>query len=270
MFYHLQKAKEIFSEEDLITAAKSILRYIPVEINNIIFRLRYGKGIQVMDEDWDNLLILDACRYDMFSNQVGLAGKLDSRISLGSSSEEFLEKNFVGNKFHDTVYVNSNPYLPKLDLDEENFHAVINCLSDYDSKSQTVLPETVADAAIKANQQYPNKRLIIHFMQPHTPFLGEVGRTMAGGSINEDGQLNDSDGIWSQLRNNETETNISTVWEAYNENLELVLDSVTQLLKNINGKTVITADHGNMVGERLKPIPSKKSTAIRTEYILQS
>jgi len=28
------------------------------------------------------------------------------------------------------------------------------------------------DAAIEAYEQFPNKRLIIHFMQPHGPFIG--------------------------------------------------------------------------------------------------
>jgi hypothetical protein len=39
-----------------------------------------------MDEDWDTLLILDACRYDLFAEEVPFGGRLESRISLGSSS----------------------------------------------------------------------------------------------------------------------------------------------------------------------------------------
>jgi len=81
-----------------------------------------------MGEDWDNLFILDACRYDMFADRIDLAGSLESRISLGSSSEEFMERNFVGEQFHDTVYINANPFIPRLNLDEDTFHAVVDCL----------------------------------------------------------------------------------------------------------------------------------------------
>jgi len=41
------------------------------------------------------------------------------------------------------------------------------------------------------------------------------------------------------------------VWEAYNENLDIVLTEIEALLDELDGKSVITADHGNLVGERL-------------------
>jgi hypothetical protein len=42
---------------------------------------------------------------------------------------------------------------------------------------------------------------------------------------------------------------------AYKENLRHVLKNVEDLLEIINGKTVITSDHGNLIGDRLSPIP---------------
>jgi hypothetical protein len=134
-----------------------------------------------MNEDWDNLLILDACRYDMFTDRIDLEGTLESRISMGSTSEEFMERNFVGEQFHDTVYVNANPYIPKLGLDDDTFHAVVDCLDDWDIELETVPPEPVARAARNAHERYSDKRLIIHFMQPHAPFIGEYGREMDNG-----------------------------------------------------------------------------------------
>lgn len=257
MRHHLRKAREIYVKEGPIQVAKSAVRYTPIELNNLLFSLRHGRGTRVMAEDWDNLLILDACRYDMFSNRIDIDGELESRISLGSTSEEFMEKNFDEKQFHDTVYVNANPFIPRLNLDDGTFHAVVNCLNDWDTELQTVRPETVAGRAREASEQYPNKRLIVHFMQPHAPFIGERGRKMIGGGWTMDRDVEKEPGIWDQLRDGR-DISLNTVWEAYNENLDLVLEEVKPLLTDLDGKSVITADHGNLVGERLRPIPTRR------------
>ncbi|MDB2270856.1 hypothetical protein PM032_07450 [Halorubrum ezzemoulense] len=257
MRHHLRKAREIYAKEGPLQIAKSAIRYIPIELNNFLFSLRHGRGTRVMAEDWDNLLILDACRYDMFSNRIDIDGELESRISLGSTSEEFMEKNFDEKQFHDTVYVNANPFIPRLNLDDGTFHAVVNCLNDWDTELQTVRPEIVAERAREASEQYPNKRLIVHFMQPHAPFIGERGRKMIGGGWTMDHDVEKEPGVWDQLRDGR-DISLNTVWEAYNENLDLVLEEVKPLLTDLDGKSVITADHGNLVGERLRPIPTRR------------
>ncbi len=257
MRHHLRKARELYASGGLFHIAKSALRYAPIEINNLIFTLRHGEGTHVMGEDWDNLLILDGCRYDMFADRVSLSGTLESRISLGSSSEEFMERNFHHEQFYDTVYVNANPFIPRLGLDKGTFHAVVDCLSEWDSELQTIRPEIVSQAARRAHEQYPNKRLIIHFMQPHTSFIGNRGRELDAGGWLMDDNVEEGPGIWNLLRDGK-DIPLETVWEAYNENLDLVLSEVEPLLDDLNGKSVITADHGNLVGERLGPIPTRQ------------
>lgn len=256
--HHLRKAREILSNEGPLKTAQSAVRFIPIEMNNYAFRLRYGSGTHVMDEDWDNLLILDACRYDMFADQINLNGTLETRISLGSSSEEFLERNFDSRICHDTVYVNANPYIPRLDLDRRTFHAVIDCLEDWDPDLETVRPETVADAARDARESFSNKRLIAHFMQPHHPFIGETGRDLIGTGLSIDSDGERDTVIWEYLESGDANVSLERVWEAYKENLDIVLAEVESLLDDLEGKTVITADHGNLLGERLSPIPSRR------------
>ncbi len=257
MRHHLKKAKNKYRSEGAIPVFKSVLRYLPIECNNLFFRLKYGPGTKVMEEDWDNLVILDACRYDMFSERIQLDGELQSRISLGSSSEEFLEENFK-KRYFETVYVNTNPYVPQLGLDRGTFHAVIDLLEQWDSDLQTVRPETVVEEALAAHQRFPDKRLIVHFMQPHIPFIGETGKRLVGedwtlGTTNED-----TSGVWEHLRRGSDEVDIETFWEAYYENLDIVLAEVEKLLDELDRKTVISADHGNIVGERLFPVPTRR------------
>ena len=257
MRHHLRKARELYASGGLFQTVKSAFRYVPVEVNNLVFRLREGAGTRVMAEDWDNLLILDGCRYDMFVDRIDLNGILESRVSLGSSSEEFMERNFVNEQFHDTVYVSANPFIPKLSLNESTFHAVIDLLDDWDNELQTIRPDSVSEAAREAYEQYPDKRLIVHFMQPHAPFIGELGREIVGGGWTMNRDVEDDPGIWNRLRDGE-DIPLDTVWEAYKENLDVVLSEVEPLVEDLDGRSVITADHGNLVGERLSPIPTRR------------
>ena len=273
MRHHLRRAKHVYETRGLVETARAALGYVPIELNNLAFRSRYGTGTRVMDEEWDTLVLLDACRYDMFADRAKVfAGRLnagtrlESRISLGSTSEEFLERNFGDGTFHDTVYVNANPYLPKLGLDDGTFHAVVDLLSAWDDDRQTVHPETVVEAALDARERFPNKRLIVHFMQPHYPFIGEVGQTVdargwradaSGTDPDSDGGAVDGDSVWQRLRKGD-DLDVGLVWDAYRENLDVALEHAETLVEELPGRTVLSADHGNLVGERFRPIPSRR------------
>lgn len=75
------------------------------------------------------------------------------------------------------MYVSANGYVPELGLDQDGtFHAVINVLNQWDDDLETVRPEAVTNAARKAHRDYPDKRIIVHYMQPHIPFITEAGR----------------------------------------------------------------------------------------------
>ncbi|QWC20790.1 hypothetical protein KI388_04325 [Halorubrum sp. 2020YC2] len=204
-----------------------------------------------MDEDWDTLILLDACRYDMFAERVPFDGDLKSRISLGSTSEEFLRQNFEDRQYHDTVYVNANVYFSKLGLNEDGtFHAVVDLLDEWDEDLEIAHPETVTEAARGVHEEYPNKRVIVHYMQPHLPFIGERGLELR----KQIGQRN----AWIPFRNGLRPISIDELWEGYNENLDIAFEYVSHLLNNIDGKVVISADHGNMVNEQQGPVPTKR------------
>jgi hypothetical protein len=51
-----------------------------------------------MEQDWDVLIILDACRYDIFSETVDIDGELTAINSRGSHSEEFCTAHFESRK----------------------------------------------------------------------------------------------------------------------------------------------------------------------------
>lgn len=216
-------------------------------------------GISVADREWDTLLILDACRYDLFETYHEFPGELQKARSLASQSREFFERNFAGGEHHDTVYVSANPFISA--IDDGVFHAVIDLFDDHwDDEVLTVRPESVVEATLTAHRRYPNKRLVAHFMQPHHPFLGERGQQFDGGAVTgqavgADKGTDSAPSIWSRLNVGDATTDIGTVWDAYVENFKLVESHAMELLEALDGKSVVTSDHGNLVGERLWPIP---------------
>jgi hypothetical protein len=207
-----------------------------------------------MSEDWDNLLILDGCRYDTYAEMTDNPTSLERRTSCGSESWEFMTKNFHG-EFHDTIYVTANPHATK--LPDGTFFKLINLLEDqWDPGVATCPPKPVADAAVEALSDHPNKRLIVHFMQPHYPFIGPTGREINQSGVYADSASGDDrKPIWKRLR--QRAVDVQTVQDAYRENLALVLEVVDELLSLIDGRTVVTSDHGNLWGERTWPIPTR-------------
>jgi hypothetical protein len=115
--------------------------------------------------------------------------------------------------------------------------------SQWDSSLKTVPPEAVVDASIEAYKTYPNKRLIIHFMQPHYPFIGTTGRQISQSGLLDDSETNR---IWDKLRHREVSRDV--VLRAYEENLEVVLPHIHELIDSLDGKSVVTSDHGNAFG----------------------
>ncbi|WP_415380094.1 hypothetical protein [Halosimplex sp. TS25] len=205
------------------------------------------KGIDVFAADWDNLLILDACRYDEFERACDLRGDLSKVRSRGATSSEFVRGNFTGRTLHDVVYVSANVYYPYLreEIDAE-VHAFIGLHEDDKrdaGEGLTTHPETVTEHALAAHKQYPNKRLMVHYLQPHQPYIGPYGRE----------RFDAGRGLIDTVK--QSNPSREELLRAYRENLEIVLEEVEVLLAELPGKTIVTADHGEMLGERMRPIP---------------
>lgn len=239
-------------------AVTNPIRFL-IEANRLYYRRLYTKdfnsaGVDIFSEDWDNLILLDACRYDMFKSESSIQGELTSRYSRGSSTVEFLQGNFSDRDLQDTVYVTANPQLYRYRNEiNTTLHDVINIWQEdgWDENAKTVLPETTTEYARQAAEQYPNKRLIIHYIQPHYPFI-----TAATDFDKNHLENPEDEGVfWYQIMEGKLDVPEAVLWKAYRENLEVVLPFVESLLTELKGKTVVTSDHGNMVGERAYPIP---------------
>lgn len=243
------------------TVVKNLVRprAAAMSANRFINELRTGSefnedGTDIMAEDWDTLVILDACRYDTFKQRHDLPGELDSRVSRGGGTVEFLRGNFADRTFDDTVYVTGNPQITRFrdELGVE-FHDIWHVWQeDWDEEIQNVHPEDLTAAGLAAHEQYPNKRIILHYNQPHGPYIGPTSDDLVIGP----NRPQDS-GLVSMALYERKHARISReTWaQAYEETFEFVHPYIEEVLSEIDGKTVVAADHGEMLGERATPIP---------------
>lgn len=238
---------------------KYLVREINCQAHTYLSGPNYNhNGSAILEEDWDTLLIFDACRYDIFAEHNILPGDLEFRISRGSHTSEFLVGNFQDKELYDTVYTTATPQLARRnDQINVDFHNVYNIWNTnrWDQSVGTVPPDKMTDAAKEAHQSHPHKRHIIHYLQPHYPFLySNIHTKEFEFCLGSDGVYD----VWHQIFQGEIDISSKDIWKAYKKNLDLVLKEAQRLIKSIDGKIVVTSDHGNMIGERASPLPIRE------------
>ena len=228
----------------------------------------WNYGRRVYDEEWDLLIVLDACRADLLAEVTDEYAFLtrESAYSCASASGEWHRKNF-GQRYATekagTALVSANPYTD-MHIDRSEFAVVEEVWRDaFDESLGTIPADRVVDRTIAAGREHDPDRLIAHFMQPHYPFVPDTDADTGGGiALGYDHTPWNT--VWDDLR--EGTVDRDSVWSGYTANLRYVLDHVGTLLDNVDAERVlITADHGNLLGEwglyahpQYVPIPALK------------
>lgn len=207
-------------------------------------------GTDLFERDWDICIILDACRFDYFRETTSerLPGSLQQIESVASSTIEWLNVSVRGSNLHDTVYVTANPKLFHSSVSKSIFHDVVYTweeVENSDEKHRSLDPDLMTDLLIEACDKYPNKRIVGHYMQPHCPFLGSMG----GDTVPET--------PWSQHLLKK-KIDVDSLEQAYIENLNYISPHLQTVFEQVDDKIVVTADHGQLLGERVSPIPIRE------------
>lgn len=192
---------------------------------------RHYRPTSVNALDWDNLIILDGARFDHFEAVAGPDHTPMPIHSVGSSSPEFVRQT-IDARYSDHVLVTANPYY--------EWTGRHDCFADarllYHDRWEdgTVKPETVVDQARLSAYRNPDRKHVVHFLQPHKPFIT--------------GHLADHRGTeYDALERGAVEPD--EFERAYRANLQLAFDEALKLARTLDGRTVITADHGESFGE---------------------
>lgn len=210
-----------------------------------------SRGTNIFEREWDMLIVLDACRVDLLQSVVDEYAFLDDieRLeSVGSMSKEWMAKTFTdeyADEMANTTYITANVFSERM-LSANQFQELDEVWRyGWDDKAGTVPPRPVTDRAIQTARESDPERLIVHYVQPHHPFLDlDCDQTFDTVPFGPDL----SDTVVDALRKEKID--FETFWDAYQDNLHRVLADVDLLLSNIDADRVaITADHGDGLGE---------------------
>jgi hypothetical protein len=123
--------------------------------------------------------------------------------------------------------------------------------TNWDDELGATRPESVYRDAVSAEKLFPEKRKIIHFIQPHSPYIGfdfNYNREESRLEMGVDNSPEDEEKSLDKAEKGKIKR--SEIMEAYRQNLSIVYEYVEKLNKQLDGKTVVTADHGELLGEK--------------------
>lgn len=205
------------------------------------------------------VIILDACRYDAFTNFIQYLKPLKVNVkkvrSSGSCTQEWLLNTFSDPI--DAVYITANPMVLTVLGKKNIFKKIIDVSAKFWNKElNTVKAEYVNLVATKYIIQ--GERLIVHYIQPHAPFVTS-NKWLRGksGTIYKHATYNPIVRYYFK--------------KGYVDNLMYVLSNAKKLIikamKNNYRKIVITADHGELLGAKLSYDKLLKSKSIYRVFI---
>lgn len=238
------------------------------------------RGEPIYEQDWDLLVVLDACRADALATvaeDFEFLGTPGTTESVGSYSLSWLERNFTKEYVEEmaqTAMITGNPFTETA-LSKTEFARLEEVWRHtWDEDVGTIRPRPLTDTAISVARDDDPDRMIVHYMQPHDPFTTHP-ELQQGRSASEWADATDKS-VWMRVQAGELP--VERARDAYYDELRMVLEDVELLLDNVDADTaVITADHGEAMGESgiyghapgvaidaLRVVPWAETTAVDT------
>ncbi len=184
---------------------------------------------------WDYLIILDACRADIFKECW--KGPTQTVVSPASETRHWIKQIFP--QWYPITIYSSNPFINSLGIGHWKYHAknhfkrIVDLWDVYWSHVfGTVHPKTVYEKSKNAKS-----RSIIWFLQPHAPYLSKP-TTFSPDDFRS----------W----NKETGKPLfdhKELRKLYTHNLRIALPFVYMLINELKGTIIVTSDHGELLGE---------------------
>lgn len=254
------------------TSVKSGVLYLLYSIYlQVYFAFTYKNqfGHNIFEDDWDLIIILDACRVDVLrriSNEFDFLDEIETIWSVGSSSGEWIANTFIEKhlkEIRNTTYISANGH-SKLILEDGIRPPVNNEIPlkflnwstvdqselkrheqlftyKHNTKYKTVLPQSVSNIILETVENSQSTRIVAHYIQPHLPYVAEA--------IEEDREINSLERQGYRLLRSD-EAMKKEILSKYEDNLRFVLDDIRNMLKEIEiDNIVLTADHGESFGE---------------------
>ncbi|WP_135534894.1 hypothetical protein [Halostella pelagica] len=200
------------------------------------------------ETEWDVLVVLDACRYDVLREVA--EWPVDAVQSPGSNTSEWLSSVKAAGTMHDAYVSTANVQYSKVDVGSE----VRACWeTHWDDYLNTVLPEPVLEATDErvSDGETP---AVAHVLPPHAPYVGVCGEEWLPlfPDVEEwHGEQAANPGSRSQRLFSSGEIDPEKAWQAYRTSVRSTWAVTREYVGRwvSDGQTVVvTADHGELFG----------------------
>lgn len=207
----------------------------------------------IYDREWDLLIIIDSCRQDVYQEVAGKEGK---RVSKASSTPGYIRENFSEGDFNDIVYITGNPQFGEKrfkDLtgrsQDQVFHSTFQTFrKDWDDKDNTMKAGPVLRDLKTAMKLFPDKKYVVHFLQPHQPFFKKDFDTFGlVDKFSKENPTSKPSNIWNEVEKGKVDE--AEVIDGYRKNIEYIQEYVKKTKEITDGTIYLTSDHGNFIGE---------------------
>jgi len=196
-------------------------------------------------EDWDNLMIFDACRYNYFEKIYPkyLKGELKKAHNRGISyTFDWFDEMFDGK--YDAVLYTAAPFAVRENFAErgwtytDHFVDVVGHQDiDFNHEKGTSPPKLINEAV--RGHDWNGKR-VIRYLQPHPPFLDTPLEDLTRGK----GKIQRTE--QALVKGEITEQDLK---DAYEKNVRVAFEGAVDLIPDLDGAVVITSDHGTALNE---------------------
>jgi hypothetical protein len=191
------------------------------------------KEHRFVESEWDYCIVLDACRFDVFSEVYDeyVEGSLEKRKSIGSSTPEWAYRTFTDT--HDIAYFSGNPFINSLGIPLNELKWGASCDYEWtatdhitevvdvwkhgwDDDLGTVPPQGIRESFEQRQDIVEDsERTVLHYMQPHAPYLARE----SGGKL---GQIRE--GINRQAESDGDQGRLAAVGDKIRPKIESVLE----------------------------------------------
>lgn len=211
----------------------------------------------LIESDWNVLIVLDACRSDSYHRRDHSSQAKRSMAWCTYLWVQRLARLLDG---QEVLYVTANPVVDRElnKLDASSFHLI--SVWDFDwgrcgpHKMPTVHPRSVNDAVLSYVDAHGQpERMVVHYIQPHMPYIGRDALPYADwGRCDAEMAYDLRKVAHPRQAVKRGEVSREQVRAAYEGNVDLVVPYAHALRDSLAGIVVITADHGELLGERGK------------------
>lgn len=212
----------------------------------------------IHETDWNTLIILDACRYDFFNEIYSdyLKGDLQKVESPAGATHEWLKVMFK-EQYPYTIY-SGHPGVNSKDFEVFGYQANLHFaeIKDlWDDGWDNIMggsPANIINEEVEKDIKVGNwkGKNILWYMQPHFPWFGET--RIPPVEFKDRGVREWDRQAYKDLKCGRYDKEF--VQQAYKDNIRYVMEYVVQISEQLEGTTVVTADHGELLMDNNVPV----------------